>query len=77
VRYAACLFLPAHFTPLWTRPADTPSSGSYWFAFHASKLLVASGPRAPRFPGCGTVMLCLSRPPTLTASALSRGLHFV
>jgi len=44
------LFLPAHFTPLWTRPEDSPSSGSYWFAFHADKLLVASGPRGPEIP---------------------------
>jgi NAD+ diphosphatase len=47
------LFLPTHFTPLWTRPADSPTSGSYWFAFHASKLLVASGAHGPEIPRLG------------------------
>ena len=50
MRYAACLFLPTHFTPLWTSPADSPSSGSYWFAFHAGKLLLASGPHGAEIP---------------------------
>ncbi len=43
LRYAAGLFLPAYFTPLWVPPPEAPTSGSYWFVFHAGKLLVANG----------------------------------
>ena len=49
----ARLFLPAHFTPLWTPPPDSQSVGSYWFVFHAEKLLVTNGPQRPQIPRLG------------------------
>ena len=47
---SAPLFLPAHFTPLWTPPPDSQSSGSCWFVFHAGQLLVTNGPHGPEIP---------------------------